>query len=309
MAVEDGTATDYIDLLNKLRVFLTGMAVNPWTVMRNTIGGTIAAPTGELILRAPGSGGTDQIFVGILPFANATADYYDWRLAGFTGFDNALAWGAQPGVMQNVFLTLWNAPIPYTFIGNGRRVIILAKISTFQVIGYLGFINQYPSPAQYPYPLAIGGNMAHGQEPAFNLTDWRWSTPDNRNHNFPHANTVNTFGTLSNTVQLRLRTPAGVWAYMRAGDNGGYGDFNIWPYTGGMANLQQNLGPTAQSPMLPIILYDSTPEVYGEFDGVAATSGQNIGAEDLLTVGADSWVVVQDVFRTTRDRYCCLRRV
>jgi hypothetical protein len=29
----------------------------------------------------------------------------------------------------------------------------------------------------------------------------------------------------------------------------------------------------------------------------------------LLTVGADSWVVVQDVFRTTRDRYCCLRRV
>jgi hypothetical protein len=176
-------------------------------------------------------------------------------------------------------------------------------------LALLGFINQYPSPAQYPYPLAIGGNMAHGQEPAFNLTDWRWSTPDNRNHNFPHANTVNTFGTLSNTVQLRLRTPAGVWTYMRAGDNGGYGDFNIWPYTGGMANLQQNLGPTAQSPMLPIILYDSTPEVYGEFDGVAATSGQNIGAEDLLTVGADSWVVVQDVFRTTRDRYCCLRRV
>jgi hypothetical protein len=309
MAVEQGTATDYLDLLAKLRIFLTGMAVNPWTVLRNTLGGTISVPTGELIMRAPGAAGTDQIFVGIMPFANATADYYDWRLAGFTGFDNSLAWGAQPGVMQNVFLTLWNAPIPYTFIGNGRRVIIIAKISTFQCSAYLGFINQYASPAQYPYPLAIGGNMAHGQEPAFNLTDWRWSTPDNRNHNFPHSNSVNTFGTPANTYQLRLRSPAGVWLSLRAGDNGTYGDYNIWPYTGGMGNLQQNLGPTAQSPILPIILSDSTPEVYGEFDGVGATSGQNIGAEDLLTVGADSWFVVQDVFRTTRDRYSVARLV
>lgn len=309
MAIEQNTATDYIDLLNRLRVFLTGMGVNPWVVMRNTIGGTIAAPTGELIMKAPGLAGGDQIFVGIQPFANATADYYNWRLAGFTGFDNALAWGAQPGVMQNVFLSLWNAPIPYTFIGNGRRVIILAKISTFQMIGYMGFINQYASPAQYPYPLAIGGNMAKGQELAANDSGWRWSVPDNTNHNFPHSNSVNTFGSLANTYQLRLRSPAGVWLSLRAGDNGGYGDFNIWPYTGGMVNLQQNLGPAAQSPLLPIILFDSTPEVYGEFDGVGATSGQNIGAEDLLTVGADNWIVVQDVFRTTRDRYSALRLV
>lgn len=309
MAIEQNTATDYLDLLNRLRIFLTGLGANPWTVTRNTLGGTIGAPTGELMFRAPGLGGTDQIFVGIQPFANVTADYYDWRLAGYTGFDNSLSFSAQPGTMNNVFLTLWNAPIPYTFIANGRRVIILAKISTFQMIAYMGFINQYASPAQYPYPLAICGNMAHGQEPALNLTDWRWSTPDNRNHNFPHSNRVNNFGIDANSRQLRLRSPAGVWLSLQAGDNGNYGDYNVWPYTGGMSNLQQNLGPTAQSPILPIIMSDSTPEVYGEFDGVAATSGQNIGAEDLLTVGADNWIVVQDVFRTTRDRYCCLRLV
>jgi hypothetical protein len=309
MPIQQDTATDYLDLLNRLVAFATGLAANPWVVMRNTLGGTIAAPTGEVILKGVGSAGTDQIFVGIQPFANSTADYYNWRLAGFTGFDNSLAWSAQPGVMQNVFLTLWNAPIPYTFVGNGRRLIVIAKISTFQMIAYLGFINQYASPAQYPYPLAIGGNLAEGQEPAGNSTAWRWSVPDNTNHNFPHSNSVNTFGVPANTYQLRLRSPAGVWLALRAADNGSYGDFNIWPFSGGMGNLQQNLGPTAQSPILPLILYDTTPEVYGEFDGVAATSGQNIGAEDLLTVGTDNWFVVQDVFRTTRDRYSCVRLV
>jgi hypothetical protein len=314
MAVSTGTATDYKDLLSRLRTFLTGMAVagadRPWTSLRYTVGG--AGLADELILRAPGSGGTDQIFVGITTFENATADYYNWRLMGCTGYDGSLTFAGQPGVMQNVFFTLWNSPIPYTFVANGRRCVVVAQISSSWVMLYLGFINQYPSPAQYPYPLLVGGNMAWETEPAGNSTSWRWSQGDNRNHNFPFSNFVNTGGGLAvNTMQMRLRSPAGVWLGLKTGDNGAYfdGGTNIWPYMAGMANLQQNLGATPQSPAMPIILHDPSPEVFGELDGVVATSGQGVASGDLLSISGVDHLVVQDVFRTSRERYCAVRKL
>jgi hypothetical protein len=312
MAFSQGTATDYKDLLARLRTFLTGMATagadRPWVSMRYNVGAG-AAPT-ELILKATGAAGTDQIFVGISTFENATADYFNWRLAGFSGYDAALAFGAQPGVMNNVFFSLWNSPIPYTFVANARRCVVKAKVSTSIMMMYLGFINQYASPAQYPYPLLIGGNMAHTPEPALTLTDWRWSVGDNRNHNFPFSSFVSNFGIAANSMTLRLRSPNGVWLALKAGDNGTYQDGNnIWPYTSGMGALQQNLGTPAQSPAFPIILSDSTPEVYGELDGIVATSGQGIAAEDTLVIAGDNYEVMQDVFRTARERYCAVRLV
>lgn len=314
MATTTGTATDYLDLLSRFRVFVIGLsAPQTWVVQRNTLGGTSGAPTGELILKAPGLAGTDQIFVGVQPFANVTADYFNWRLLGATGYDNALAFGAQAGAMQNVFATLWNSPIDYWFVANGRRAIIVAKISTSYILIHLGLIHAYASPAQYPYPLLIGGNLAWETEPPFNSVNWRWSLSDNHNHNFPFSNGVTIgSGIAANVRTARLKSPAGVWLALQSGMDGAYQDVdasNIWPYMAGMNSLQQNLGSPAQSPVLPIILHDATPEVYGEFDGLMATSGQGIASEDILTVGSDSWLVVQDVFRTDRNRYAAVRLV
>lgn len=309
MATATGTATDYKDLLARLRTFLTGTP--GWTSMRYTVGG--AGNPDECILRAPGLGGTDQIYVGIKTFENATADYYNWRLGGFTGYDPGLAFNLQPGVMQSVFMTLWNSPIPYWFIANGRRCIVVAKISTFFMTSYLGFINQYPSPAQFPYPLAVGGNLAIFPEPALTDVQWRWSNATFANSNFPMSMRYSPGGGFGgpNSCQLRLRKPSGIWVDLASGYAGGYqdtDDMNIWPYTSGMVNLQQNLGAT-QSPALPIVLHDNTPEVYGELDGVVATSGQAIASEDTLTIGADSYLVVQNVFRTGRNQYCAVALV
>ena len=309
MAVEIGTATNYKALLLKLKTFLTGAALGTqaWTALRYTTGAAGAAD--ELILRAPGNGGTDQIFSGITTFENVTADYYNWRIAGFSGFDAALTFGAEPGVMKDVFVPLWNSPISYWFIANGRRCIMIAKVSTVYCMMYLGFINQYASPSQFPYPLFVGGAQSHGAEPSLTDPLWRWSNPGNQNHNFPMGNLNGNFS------QARLRTNNGVWKNLYAStslNQGNYidaADSGIWPYQSGMSNIQQNLGAAAQSVVIPIILSGSEPEIYGEFDGIAATSGQGIASEDILTVGGDSWLVVQDVFRTTRDRYCCVRLV
>jgi hypothetical protein len=311
--IEIDTASDYKDLLLRLKNFASGvgMGAEAWTVMRYSAPGG-AGSTHELILRGPGLGATDQIFVGISTFENATADYFNWRLAGMTGFNNALAFGAQPGYMGNVFNSLWNSPIPYWFVANGRRIIIVAKISTFFVMTYLGFINQYPSPSQYPYPLLIGGNMAWSPEPALTDGSWRWSSGSVLNTNFPMAYFGSPVPVQENSVSCRLRTPNGVWKAFWTGQNGFYNDNDasgIWPYMQGMVNLQQNLGPGNQSPLLPIILHDNIPEVYGELDGVLATSGQAIASEDLITESGDDHLVVQNVMRTGRNNYCAVRLV
>lgn len=312
MAVEIGTAANYKDLLLKLKTFLTGAPLGgaAWTQMRYATTGGGGAD--ELILRAPGLAGADQIYVGITTFENVTADYFNWRMAGFTGFNNALAFGAQPGLMQNVFLTLWNSPIPYWFVGNGRRVIIVAKVSTSYMMGYLGFFNPYPSPNQYPYPLAVGGNWAIAPEPALMDVAWRWSNGFFTAQNFPMATIWNPGGgvIVANTSTFRIRQPNGVWGYMRTGQNGAYQDVDdstIWPYMAGMVNLQQNLGGAAQSPLLPIILHDNTPEVYGELDGVLATSGQAIASEDIIQQGGNDHLVVQNIAQTSRNRYCAVK--
>jgi len=55
-----------------------------WTSLRRVAGS-------EMIWQAPGNGGTNQILVGALVFTNSTADYYNWRLGGFTAFTSSLA--------------------------------------------------------------------------------------------------------------------------------------------------------------------------------------------------------------------------
>lgn len=77
MAYETGTATDYLDLLDKLRVFLTSNASlvaagQQWQVLRWQ---TDNNGEKELILKAPGLAGTDNIYCGILTKSDANVPY------------------------------------------------------------------------------------------------------------------------------------------------------------------------------------------------------------------------------------------
>ena len=79
MAFTSGTATDYLDLLNRLKQFVTQdmlPANERWSVLR-----WVPGPPAELVLQGPGLAGTDQINVGIL--SEAGADYGNWKLRGF----------------------------------------------------------------------------------------------------------------------------------------------------------------------------------------------------------------------------------
>lgn len=271
----------------------------PWVADRST------AST-EYIWHAPGNSNTDAIYVGASVFSNVTGDYYNWRLGGFTGYASGNTFANQPGAVTGPCLPLWNSNIPYWFIADGKRCIIIAKVSTVFESAYLGFIDPYPSPGQWAYPIAVGGMLAFSSEPAATSTSWRWSYTGNEHHAFWKGYPGTALGPNSS---FRLRKPDGTWR--------GFGNsFNasasypgaIWPYQASMSDLRANLD--GSYPLFPIIPTDNdtlAKNSFGEIAGIMATTGHANAAENTITVGRETWLVFQNAHRTTKTDYAAVR--
>ena len=269
----------------------------PWISLRRVAGS-------EMIWEGPGNGGTDQILVGAKTFFDAGGDYYNWRLGGFTAYSAGAAFNQQPGfpggsgqTNPSPVLNLWNGSIPFWFIASGRRVIVVAKVSTVYVAAYLGFLESYTGPSAFPYPLVVGGSMNfQGAEPAAGSASWRWSAASN---NFPIPMNI----TADYASQLLLRLPIGTWRGFDLTQGSPWG--HIWPYQIGMQDWRTNLDGSYS--LLPIVLFDETPNCYGELDGVVAVTGYQNAAEDTITVGRAVYVVVQNVNHTDKKSYFAVR--
>lgn len=305
MATANGTATDYLDLMAKFNTFVTGLGGGAaWTASRSS--------STEYIWTAPGSGGSpaDPLIVGAKAFFNAGADYYNWRLGGFLIFDSSLAFESQAGYVgvagSSPVLPCWNSSIPYRFYANGRRAIILAKISTVYVVAYLGYLSSYASPGSYPYPLVVGGSMAWPSgEPIATSANWRWSYNGAEMSSFPTPNpsTSNRLGS-----SFRLMRQDGVWIGANQDVNPARGSelASMWPFSNWTTpDLRQNLDGGYM--LLPIVVQDAAPNIYGELDGIYAVTGFGNGAENTVTIGGVAHYVVPNVFRTTQKDYFAIK--
>jgi len=278
----------------------------PWTSMRRTAGV-------EMIWQAPGNGGLDQILVGAQTFFDPTGNYYNWRLGGFLAFDSGSPFDQQSGYVggnsqafPSPVLPLWDSTIPFWFIANGRRAIVIAQISGVYMTCYLGFLSAYMSPGTFPYPLIVGGSLAFASaEPAVGSPNWRWSYAGPEMRAFPMPVPLN-LGADSDS-SLRLRLPSGIWrGFSTSAADATYG--KVWPY--GWVNIaawdwRPNLDGSYS--MLPVVLCDNTPNVYGELEGVYAITGFSQGAENTITVGGIQYLVVQNAFRNTKSDFFAVR--
>jgi len=282
----------------------------PWDCLRAA---NINLGTDEYIWRAPGSDGDSDIYVGMLRFNNASADYDNVRLGGFAGFAPSMPFTAQPGpctgpVMPGLRIGL----IPYWFIANGRRAIVIIKCTSVYEGAYLGFLRQYWNPPQWPYPLVVGGSMAWASEPAATSTNWRWSYAGTENNLIVFGNQINNVN--KNNFNLRLRVPNGVWngfgIYTATPPtNAEYG--YVWPYNGGRFTfVMPNLDGTYA--LFPIVLSESywgeiNQAQYGEMDGMFAVTGYENAVENIISIDRKKYLVMQNVFRTTRADYCAIK--
>ena len=306
MAYQTGTATDYRDLLDKLRLFLTtdatlvGLSQN-WEQKR----WVTTSNTQELFVRGPGLAGTDNIYIGIRSFESVVNDYYNLGVRGSVGllidgsgnYQNGADFHTQPGTSPEVYACAFNTSMPYWFVANGRRFIAIWKVSTTYHGIYCGFPLPYATPAQYPYPLMVCGTGTYSNR------RWSVTTGDHRMFHDPGQSGV---GNDANTYLYYLDgtwQPFANYAVGSTADGTGVEINNIWPK--GVTSLRET--PDGSYALIPFILNMSTPNLIGELDGVYWIPGFNTAAEDTMTIASVPYVIFQNIFRTSINSYFALK--
>jgi len=275
------------------------------------------AAVAQYAWKAPGNDGDSEIFVGVHPLLRQDADYYNWEIAAFDGWNAAVDFHAQVGYHGRDYLPLWNQALPYWFVCNGRCAKVIVKIGTQYEMAYLGFYDPYLSPNQLPYPIAIGATVALGdpfKDPGLGV-DFYWDdarlrySNSGNTHRMPtHSDDQGSGGSqTAMKYQMRLRQLDGVWVGLMAtrtdnfasppSTNQGF----IWPYDGDLNNLDVNRDGSYTR--WPVVLLLEGPNVVGQLDGVSAVTGQAVTAETILTEGPIGHLVLPNIFRTDRNDF------
>lgn len=257
----------------------------------------------EYVWQAPGNDGAQAIKVGLRANSDG-ASFWNLRCNGYTAFDPAEDFYDQPGGIQYTLpiayghpsIALWAGSIPFWFVADGRRVIVIAHVGTVWQSAYLGTADTLIDPLAYPYPLVVGGTV---------VRDLDYSSPDETN-NSCFAMPGNT--TWTHTAHLLMRTPANdKWTrYTTSYEGADYGVVHPFyvgsPWRNGLANLAANLD--GSRPLFPLTLADySSQTIAAQLPGVHAIPGAGLAAGQLLRVGPVDHLVVQNVARTGNGDY------
>lgn len=286
MAFEVGTAANSYDLVVKLNTFLTQtLPVNQrWTALRSILTGGPLSNNGEheIIWKAPGLSGVQEIFTGVTTYKSVTSDYYNLSVAGFTGYVPGNTFSAQPGFSGLSSACAWNQPIPYWLVANGQRAILFWKIQNTYDSIHLGHFLPYGTPLQYPYPLLIGGSLA--------------GAPATR-----YSDTSRIAWWKGNHTGLKMRFVSGSWLNPK-----------VHQYHNIAANIYlRNTGPSMASAdgyyAIRRLALNDDNNIYGEVDGLMHIPGFNNAVENTLSISGTPYVVLRDMVRTGFHDYCALR--
>jgi hypothetical protein len=344
MAYEIGTADNHKDLLNRLRLFITDptreitsgsgileldpMPTGEWWATERWNTDFDGSGGYELIVNGPGSSGADEIFVGIQTYEDFGDDYYNWKMFGATGFVSGQTAQLQPGATQGCWpkMLMWNQPMDYWFIGNGRRFVVITKVSSVYEMMYLGFCLPYGLPTQFPYPLVIGGSFCYNNTPRYSDT-----SAYHRGFASPYGNSPGdvcsgsadvdtlhfaTLKALSGTNWIKFNNRSSlttfgntniVWPYVSSYYQYSGGDDP--PYNMAANALRENLD--GSYPVFPLVLIQSYPNnnIMGELQGCFFVPGfGGIAAEDTFTIGSDTYITFPIVPNANRTDFMCIKK-
>jgi hypothetical protein len=258
--------------------FLYTMSGTPSTDASGTLVGT--RNDAEVIWKAPGLSGLEEIYFGIKTYQSTSADFYNFKIGQFTGYVPSNSFEAQPGNIPIMGVPLWNQTIPYWLVANGQRLILFAKVENVYESFYLGKFLPYATPTQFPYPVFCGGSFSTATETRYSDT----------NH-------VAWF--MGSRANCLLRHVDGVGKQV-----------DLYPYAGihQLRNTASaSLSATGYYGLHSIVMSDSTPNVYGELDGVYYISGFNNAAENTVIHDGITYVVMRNIWRTGFNDYIALR--
>jgi len=306
-AYATGTASSHTDLWSKLLNFLT---TNVDLVAANE-DWTVAWSNGnQRVLKGPGLSESDEVFIGLRLNADVALDSYWLELRGMSGvLTGATDVGGHINVSKKVGLYLDANPFTYWFIANGRRFIVVLRISTVYQVAYGGLFLPYSTPLSYPYPMFVGGTR--GDNPAPPLS-WRSVADDHTLFTSPNFKS-----SPARDSSAWMLDPSGQW--LRCWNHGDDpGDPKI-----GMAPEQMfdglGVDPTRYDairkrttatfdgtyPLTDVSLVQKIPadETFGVLDGVYRVAGIGLASENMVAADGVTHMVVQNVFRTAAGEY------
>lgn len=299
MALSIDTASDHVELYERLIVFLTsaGPGGPEWEILDEDTGGFC-------LLRAGGLDGLQQIYFGLSIHASVSEDAYALGVWQFRDYNSLLGPLEQPGTSARVYLPLWNTSMPYWFVANGQRLIPVVKVSTTYQSSHQGKLLPQGVPSEYPQPYYVSAPAA-----AANI---RWSSIDENNRNFfdpGNASYVSTPGLIWKPV----------WNFFEQSGEQARAQGNFcWPYqsynsvSGNAAKdrwreLRENIDGTYSRWPIQVLGIDPEPEIYGDIDGCFAATGFNSGSENTVTIDGVPHLVFQNMHRTARYAYALLK--
>lgn len=284
MSIVTGSSPDYKTMLADFISFLTTnaelvSAEQNWSVLRTDVVST----HNDHLLRGPGLAGTDQIHVRLR--SDSSGSNYGWTCQGFVSYNSALTNSNQPGISPTCGMALRNDTIPYWFLANGRRFMVIAKVSTYYMSLYAGFFLPWATPAEYPYPMYVGGS--HQSAISHNYTTT--------------SSVVGSFWKPAASCAY-LRDTAGAWLQVTDTHSE---DCAVYPYAFNLALTQNAEGAMA---VWPCVLFKrSTPKnIFGVLDGVEAMQYINNGAENTFTLTGKPYTVFPTVHLATKWAYAAL---
>lgn len=258
-------------MLDKIKTFAEA---NGYTVLRyNT-----AIEKRELIMRAPGFSGTEEIYIGFRTYHDVANDYYNMTSAAFTGYVSGNTFETQPGVIMSGIPT-HNNRIDYWLTMNAQRIQFALKVGTpVYVTGGAGKFLKYAFNNQYPYPVFCAG-MLDG-EPATRFSNTAYEMPWK--------------GTRAN---MRMRFNDGIWKQPAC---------HPWSNTDAFTATKNPRDTKGVYAFEPIIFHDAQG-LYGELDGVFFASGFDNVVENTAVIDGDNYVVFQNVSRSGFIDYFAMR--
>lgn len=255
----------------------------------------------SVFLQGPGLAGADEIFVNIKAYESVASDYYNWEIRGADGYSATKSIADQVNASPPVYTPLLNSSITYWVVATGRFFCLFAKTSTNYHCCYGGFFLPFATPAQYPYPLFIGGSSG--------TSTARWSDTSALTRAF-----------FAPAASAYARKVSGAWADLDNRNTGNVaGEWHTHPYAGSnnttVAYRAKNIrdGLSGEYALIPITLGDSslttTNEhgVMGELDSCFFISGFGNAAENTVNDGTNNYIVFQDTYLTAIDSYMALR--
>lgn len=317
MAVEIGTASNHWDLMLKLEAFLTTnpalVAANQqWEVKKDNVvnpytTNTTANADGYSLHRffvGHGLDGQDNIVVPMVLRHNTSLNYYTMTACAARSYAidksvfNQLTDNAE-GVRWAT-ISLWHTDMKYWFIANGRRFIIIVKVSNRYATMYCGFIKPSGTDLEYPYPLLIGGNHTFTDIPYTND-----NISSNRSFFNPQAGT-------STSSSSMIYTPSGRLCFLdnQGGNSISSAGANLvgvtYPY-----HYNHYIGKTLDDEYvlsdIDIVQWIGGMNHLGWFDGVCFVTGFENSPENIITVGNDRYICVSAMVQNDYNNWVAIK--